>query len=254
MVPWKKKWPSHRFKKMTIVEVYSLYILTTQSNTISVQSFSIKTRTASTLEAFEQHLMPFRGIHKQCDTCRRILDEVVLYKKYEKPSREIYKRWICLVFNVLDSRRKRTLRGKSKKKESLRLLHLLCSHPLHLCHLLRPKSQTKATEGNQRRSTAEQRKSTKTTLSWSRGEAMWVNFQFVFAIIVSKADREPDQSVQWGHGFDRGWLWGWQAQVGWEEIIVNMQELLQVNCQIVWRGKERDGDVQAGWRWWVHPC
>ena len=80
-------------------------------------------------------------------------------------------------------------------------------------------------------------------------------FNLFFAIIVSKADREPDQSVQWGHGFDRGWLWGWQAQVGWKEIKTNRcKNCNKWICQTLWRGKERDGDVQAGWRWWVHSC
>ena len=40
-----------------------------------IKSERLLYRTATTLEAFEQHLMSFRGIHKHCDTCTQILEE-----------------------------------------------------------------------------------------------------------------------------------------------------------------------------------
>ena len=102
-------------------------------------------RTASTLEAFEQHLMSYRGIHKHCDTCRQILDQ----------GHEVKSASNCGWNHVPQSWIRRTMRssqgGKSKEAESR--LPLLCSRPLHLHPLLTPRSQRERREQVQTRLT-----------------------------------------------------------------------------------------------------
>ena len=85
----------------------------------SAKSESLLNRTATTLEAFEQHLMSYRGIHKHCDTCTQILEQGQVG-------------WFSVPWHILAWIRRRISWGrKSRAEGSLRpslprsLLHLL---------------------------------------------------------------------------------------------------------------------------------
>ena len=161
-------------------------------------------RRASTLEAFEHHLMSYRGIHKHCDTCRHILDEGEQVKQLWV---EVVV-WVKLCRSILNQEEEEEQPGRrvkgSRKSSSSSLLS--SSSPSSSLSTRKPKDKEETRRSRSKRNEPDDSEIIERRSNVSR---------LLNRCIVLSPDWEPDKPIQlWRRGFDKRWRWEyWEAQV-----------------------------------------
>ena len=149
-------------------------------------------RRASTLEAFEHHLMSYRGIHKHCDTCRHILDEGQQVKQLWV---EVVV-WVKLCRSILNQEEEeqpgRRVKG-SRKSSSSSLLS--SSSPSSSLSTRKPKDKEETRRNRSKRNEPDDSEIIERRSNVSR---------LLNRCIVLPPDWEPDKPIQlWRRGFDK---------------------------------------------------
>ena len=151
-------------------------------------------RRASTLEAFEHHLMSYRGIHKHCDTCRHILDEGQQVKQLWV---EVVV-WVKLCRSILNQEEEEEQPGRrvkgSRKSSSSSLLS--SSSPSSSLSTRKPKDKEET-----RRSRSKRNQPDDSEIIERRSNVSRLLNRCSF--IVLPPDWEPDKPIQWRRGFDK---------------------------------------------------